>query len=149
MKPEGKIFDRSWRAACSVDRTNRRKVDEMIDAHYLSAWPQDCMLTLALFRGKRPLGVAVYALPPKEISERFSGETWELARLWLDKSVPKNGESFLIGRSLRYLRRHNSQVQTAVSFADPKHGHSGTIYRATNWTEHKHPSKNLFSFNLS
>ena len=120
----------------------------MIQKHYLAKWPQDCTLTLGLRRGRELLGVVVFAKPPKAIAAQFPGETWELARLWLDKKVPRNGESFVIGRALRYVRREHPTVCTVVSFADPKHGHGGTIYRASNWRAHPHPSKKLFSYSL-
>lgn len=120
----------------------------MVKKHYLGKWPQNTLLTLGLRRGRELLGVIVFAQPPNQIAARFPGETWELARLWLDNKVPTNGESFTIGRALRYLRREHPTVRTVVSFADPKHGHQGIIYRASNWRAHPHPSKHLYSYTL-
>ena len=56
----------------------------------------------------------------------------ELRRLCCIDDTPKNTESFFIGWTLRWLR-DNTIVKTVVSYADPHHGHSGVIYRASNF----------------
>lgn len=52
----------------------------------------------------------------------------ELMRLVLLDKVPSNSESKFIGWCIRYLKKNTDLV-----FADPKFGHSGTIYKASNW----------------
>ncbi len=135
MKPEGPVFDRTWRAACEVRPVSKAEADPCIRAHYLGKWPGVVTLRLGLFREEQLLGVIIYALPPRESSKRYGGMTWELARLWLDDAVPKNAETFLISRSARYIRRERPDVVALVSYADPSVGHSGTIYRAANWKD--------------
>ena len=56
----------------------------------------------------------------------------ELQRLVLLDEVPKNSESRFIGWCLRWLKK-NTETKAVISFADPAFGHSGTIYRASNW----------------
>jgi hypothetical protein len=56
----------------------------------------------------------------------------ELMRLVLLDEVPKNSESKFIGWCLRWLKK-NTDLIALISFADPKFGHSGTIYKASNW----------------
>ena len=106
----------------------------MIRRHYIGRWPGVCVLTLGLRRSGVLLGVIVFALPPRETMKRYGGETWELARLWIDDSVPKNAETYVIGRAVRYIQRHRPEVAALVSYADPSVGHAGTIYKAANWT---------------
>lgn len=65
--------------------------------------------------------------------KRYGGVTWELARLWIDDSVPANAETFLIARAVRFIRRNRPDVKALVSYADPSAEHSGTIYKAANW----------------
>jgi len=79
------------------------------------------------------LGAVVFALPPRETSKRYGGETWELARLWLDDLVPQNAETWLIAQTVRYIRQHYESVKVLVSYADPSVGHTGTVYKAANW----------------
>jgi hypothetical protein len=148
VKPTGPIFDRSWRLACTVKQVNRRKADAMIRAHYIGKWPTSIVLTMGLFRGNKLLGVITFSEVHRSIAERFGPETWELSRLWIDDKVPKNAETFLIGRAIRQIRREHRNLRTLISFADPEYGHSGVIYRASNWTEEEHESKNLFSYSL-
>lgn len=133
MKPEGPVFDKSWRASCSVLRAERRDVNRMIAKHYIGKWPGVCVLTLAMRRGFDLLGVVVFALPPRETAKRYGGVTWELARLWLDDSVPKNAETWLIARAVRFISQNRPEVKTLVSYADPSVGHDGTVYKAANW----------------
>jgi len=108
-------------------------VDAMIKAHYLGKWPGVCVLVLALKREQELLGTVVFALPPRETSKRYGGVTWELARLWLHDAVPQNGETYLMARAVRYIRRNHPAVKVLVSYADPSVGHAGTIYKAANW----------------
>ena len=60
-------------------------------------------------------------------------EVTELRRLVLIDDTPKNTESFFIGYTLRWLSK-NTNIKTIVSYADPNYGHSGIVYRATNFT---------------
>lgn len=91
------------------------------------------MLGLRHRDSQRWLGIIVYALPPRETTKRYGGETWELARLWIDDSVPKNAETYLIAQGTRFIQRHRKDVEMLVSYADPSVGHTGIIYKAANW----------------
>src|SRR3990167_10434049 len=115
MKPTCETFDKSWRSACSIVRVERGLVDTMIKRHYIGKWPGVCVLTLALVRDRAAIGVIVFALPPRETSKRYGGETWELARLWLDDAVPQNAETYFISRAIRYIRQHHQVVKVLVS----------------------------------
>ena len=134
MKPEGSIFDRSWRAACSIERVDKTQADALIKKHYLKKWPGVNVLVLGLKKAESLLGVIVFSLPPRETNKRYGGETGELSRLWIDDSVPKNAETFLIGRAIRYIKKNYAQVRVLVSYADPSFGHLGVVYKASNWT---------------
>ena len=56
----------------------------------------------------------------------------ELRRLCCIDDTPKNAESFLIGRSLRWLRKH-TDTEVIISYADSHYGHEGIIYKASNF----------------
>lgn len=62
----------------------------------------------------------------------FESDVLELRRLCCIDNTPKNTESFFIGRCLRWLKQ-NSDAKIVVSYADPNHGHVGTIYKASNF----------------
>lgn len=82
-----------------------------------------------------PLGCIVYAEPPAQSHVRFGGKGFELARLWVDDSVPRNAESWFIAQSVRIVKQKFPELVYLVSYADPTAGHSGTIYRAANWSD--------------
>lgn len=113
----------------------------MIQAHYLGKWPAVCTMLISLCRYNEavryavPVGVAVFALPPRETSMRYGGKTWELARLWVSDSEPRNTETWFLSRCVKMIRREEPDVDYLVSYADPSVGHIGTVYRAANWTE--------------
>lgn len=56
----------------------------------------------------------------------------ELRRLCCIDNTPKNTESYFIGKTLKWLKR-NTKVKIVLSYADASQGHSGVIYRASNF----------------
>ena len=126
-------FDARWRKNSVVCPVIRTTADWMIRAHYLGKWPGVVVLSLGLWCFSELRGVCVFALPPRETAKRYGGITWELARLWVSDSVPKNVETYLISRSVRHIKLNRPEVAFLVSYADPSVGHSGTIYRAAGW----------------
>ncbi len=133
MKPKGILFDSAWRTSCNVRPCSVSQVDAFIRAHYLGKRPAIVLLCLMMSRGDDALGCVIYSAAPRECDKRYGGLTWELARLYLVDDVPCNAETWLIGASVRWIKRHHQQVRHLVSYADPSVGHKGTIYRASNW----------------
>ena len=80
----------------------------------------------AMVYGKMSMAGAYKKYGTKEI------EVIELRRLCCVDDTPKNTESYFIGSTLRWLRE-NTVIRTVVSYADPHHGHAGTIYKASNF----------------
>jgi len=133
MRPEGVVFDRAARALCDIRPIDRAVGGLMVERHYLRKWPGVTVLSLGLFSTDNAVGIIVYALPPRETCKRYGCNVWELARLWIDDCMPSNTESWFIAQSIRYIRKNRSDVEALVSYADPSQGHSGAIYKATNW----------------
>jgi hypothetical protein len=130
----GGVFDSAWRARCRVKVCSIAAVESFIQAHYLRKRPAIVLLCLMMLDGQRPVGCVIYSAPPREADKRYGGKTWELARLYLLDEVPKNAETWLIGRSVRHIARNHRDVCYLLSYADPSAGHAGTIYKAANWT---------------
>ena len=76
-------------------------------------------------------GVLVLAKPT---SRRLPQDgTWlELVRWCLVGN--KNGGSRQWAKVVRHLKAEEPQVTTIVSYSDPSVGHTGTLYKACNWT---------------
>lgn len=82
------------------------------------------------------LGVAWW-IPPTKVAARatWNGD-WQqvlsLSRLVIVPNMPTNAASFLIAQSIKRIRR-DGRFKCLVTYADTFQGHTGTIYRATNW----------------
>lgn len=81
-------------------------------------------------------GVALWIPPTRAAATTVANGTgWQsvlsLSRFVVDPSVPPNGASFLLGRSMLLVDRQRWPV--LLTYADPNHNHTGAIYRATNW----------------
>ena len=79
-------------------------------------------------------GVVTYGKPASHslckgiCGEGEASEVIELTRLWVSDDVPKNGESFLIGNTIKLVPQ-----DIIVSYAEQQQGHLGIVYQATNW----------------
>ena len=86
------------------------------------------------------LGVVTFGTPPSRHLQKSACPSdpslvVELNRLWVDDELPRNTESWFVSRALKSL-----PGRIVVSYADPKFGHYGYIYRALNfnyagWTD--------------
>ena len=106
--------------------------------HYAMGAPNTAVARHALVHFDSPEqveGVALWLPPTRRAAESVSPKAPEgvlaLSRLCLSPDVPKNGASFLLGRSMRLLDRERWPV--LLTYADTRQGHTGAIYRATNW----------------
>lgn len=57
----------------------------------------------------------------------------ELRRLVLLDEVGKNSESYVVSKTIKWLKQHRPEVKVIVAYADPMYGHDGTIYKASNF----------------
>lgn len=128
------LFDSKWRTSCAVRECSVAECDVFLRAHYLGKRPAVVVLCLVMERQNKAIGCIVYAMPPIEAGKRYGGKVWELARLYILDEVPKNAETWLIAKSVKYIRKHCPDVRFLLSYADPSAGHSGTIYKAAGWT---------------
>lgn len=82
-----------------------------------------------------PRGVAMWIAPTPSSAKAIAGEDWRgvlsLTRLVVQPGMPTNSASFLLGRSINLIDRERWPV--LVTYADTALGHTGAIYKATNW----------------
>lgn len=113
----------------------KKAMDIIIKNHYLHR-TAPCSFSFGLFENTTSelKGVVIYGTPSSApLRKGICGNdekdnVIELTRLWVDDSVPRNGESFLIGNT---IKRVNKEI--IVSFAEIDQGHIGYVYQATNW----------------
>lgn len=81
-------------------------------------------------------GVAWWLPPTRVACESVNKEHWKqvlgLTRLVVLPYVPANACSFLIAGSIKLIRQ-DKRFRSLVTYADESQGHSGAIYKATNW----------------
>ena len=83
------------------------------------------------------IGAAMYAWPSMphtrgKYNPINPTKCLELRRLVCIDDTPKNTESYFIGQTFKLLKR-DTDMEVIVSFADQHHGHTGVIYKATNF----------------
>jgi hypothetical protein len=80
-------------------------------------------------------GVAWWLPPTRAAAEATYPANWQgvlsLSRLVVVPGMPQNAASFLLARSMKLLDRE--AWPCLVTYADTYQGHTGAIYRATNW----------------
>ena len=117
--------------------THKDAADFIREHHYARGCANTSVLATGLFAGGALLGASLWMPPTRVCAESVAGEGWRgvlaLSRLAVAPGVPTNGASFLIGRSIRLLRR-DPRWTHLVTYADESQGHTGAIYHATNWT---------------
>lgn len=86
--------------------------------HLFTLWHEDLLL-----------GVAIFGMPVS--AKALANGQIELRRFCLLNDLPKNTASFFLSKCLVKLR--SSKYSTVVSYADPKEGHKGIIYKASNF----------------
>lgn len=105
----------------------------VVDKHYLHR-KCPCSIAFGLFYKNDIVGTIIYGTPSSAplrkgiAGEKNSRNVIELTRLWVSDDVCKNGESFLIGNTIKKCGK-----EIIVSFAEIEQGHVGIVYQATNF----------------
>ena len=107
--------------------------------HYSQGGANTATFRHGLMRRDSPLqvrGVAWWIPPTRTAAEASWEGDWRqvlaLSRLAIEPDVPTNGASFLLGNSERIMRA-DGRWRCLITYADEWQGHTGAIYRATNW----------------
>lgn len=88
-----------------------------------------------LFDGDRLVGAVLFGPLSTTAWKKYGSkesDVIELRRLVTLDECPRNTESWLISRCLKNLKKEGL-YKICVSYADPRHGHCGYIYQASNW----------------
>ena len=118
-------------------------VAQFVQKHYLHQFPTGTKRIYAVLHkqqdGSKPMvGCIIYGTPFHTVSKFLApvgikpNEVLELKRLFIDDIGLRNIESFVIGQTIKLLKKDMPEVRVVVTFADEKAGHVGSIYQATN-----------------
>jgi hypothetical protein len=96
-----------------------------------------CLFKEGKFGIPELIGVCVYTRPAgpsagQSYYPQNPDKVLELRRLCLIDDTPKNAESYFVGKTLRWLKK-NTDWEFVLSYADEEQGHTGVIYRASNF----------------
>lgn len=107
--------------------------------HYSGKVVQNSQLHFGAFLDGKLHGVLQYgpSMDKKKIIGLVNDTGWndflELNRMAFDDYLPRNSESYCIGKSLRLIKKNAPHVKWVISFADAAQCGDGTIYRASNF----------------
>lgn len=118
----------------------KKIADEFVKKHHYSGKiVQNSQLHFGAFLDGRLHGVLQYgpSMDKKKVITLVNGTGWnefiELNRMAFDDYLPRNSESYCIGKTLRMIKKNAPQVKWVISFADGCSCGDGTIYRASNF----------------
>jgi hypothetical protein len=104
----------------------------ILNYHYLHRMPAGILACYGLYDDEDsllPVGAIVYTNGRVQYQNKFI----EFARMYLFDEVPKNAESYFIGRTLKLLAKKYPTYEGVVTWADKNIGHTGTVYLASNF----------------
>lgn len=121
-----------------VSLCSRKDIQTFIETNHYSGSINGCIsdYCFKLENGNELIGAMFYGRMAMAGQWKKYGDSpesvIELRRLCCIDDTPKNTESYFIGATLRWLKR-NTKIKTVVSYADAEYGHSGLIYKASNF----------------
>ena len=107
--------------------------------HYSGKVVNNSFLHFGAFLDKRLNGVMSFghsldkAKTQKLVKNTGWNEFCELNRMAFDDYLPRNSESYCIGKALRLLKKNAPHLKWVIRFADGGSCGDGTIYRASNF----------------
>ena len=128
----------------TVEHVNRKAIVSFIEKHHYShnvngiqSYYHFGLFREGYFGIPTMIGAMLYAMPSMPATAaKYNpinpSKCMELRRLVCIDDTPKNTESYFIGKTFKWLKQ-NTDVEVIVSFADQHYGHSGVIYKATNF----------------
>ena len=121
-----------------IRKVTRKEITVFIEQWHYSKSINGCIADYcyALYDGDEMKGAMFFGrMAMANQWKRFSDteqNVIELRRLCCIDETPKNTESYFIGSALRQLKKDWGKG-VVVSYADKEHGHSGIIYKASNF----------------
>ena len=129
----------------TVEAVERRIISNFVEKHHYSHSVNGVqhIQCFALFKegkfgfDKEMIGAAMYCYPSmpstaKKYNPINPDRCWELRRFVCIDDTPKNTESYFISQCHKWIKQ-NTDIEVIVSFADLEEGHTGVIYKASNF----------------
>lgn len=113
--------------------------DFIVKNHYSNKFVSNSILNFGCFLDDKLHGVLQYghSMQKKNSLSVVKNTGWneflELNRMAFDNYLPRNSESYCIGKTLRMIKKNAPHIKWVISYADGTLCGDGTIYRATNF----------------
>lgn len=121
-----------------VSPCSRKEIETFVESNHYSKSINgvNTQYCFKMMYGGDLIGAAIFAtFGMANVWKKYSDDKktiLELRRLCCIDEAPKNSESYLIGKCLRWLR-NNTLIEHIISYADMDYNHEGVIYKATNF----------------
>jgi len=127
--------------AYQVEPVPRRVMADFVATHhYAVRVPPHCLLSLGCFSDADLVGAASwgFGVRPRHTIQRLfpslgTGDYYELNRLCMLDSEPRNSESQFLKLCRKFIRRHEPRRVVLFTWADGMRGKPGYVYQADNW----------------
>lgn len=121
-----------------VRKISKQEASKFLNEHHYSGFGRSGKAFFGAFLENEIAAVAKFApVVRKEVATSIGIDhklVLELDRFCIHPSFQKkNAASFILSRAVKLAKNEFPDSTHAVSFADPAHGHSGTIYTAAGW----------------
>lgn len=116
-----------------VNSVNDSKLRAFLDKHhYIKSLPRGCDKVFCLYICNVLSGLATYGYPVgRNAIKSYGNNIKELKRFCLVDGLPKNTASWFMAKCNRQLKQDG--LGAVLSYSDPKQGHTGIIYKASNF----------------
>jgi len=118
-----------------IDYANAK--NKIIKNHYTHTCPKP-KFSFGLVHNGFSYGIVIFSMPSRQnIAASLgyeNGDVLELSRMFIHEGMPKNSGSYLIAKTIKYLKGF-SKYKAVVTYADSTEGHTGTLYKASNFLE--------------
>jgi hypothetical protein len=122
---------------CVADAPLRQVRELIAEHHYARGSSHTAVYAHGLYRKRDNALVGVaHWLPPTKPAAMTVSADWRrvlsLSRMVVLPGTPKNACSFLLSRSIKWIKR-DEQWNALVTYADDRQGHDGLVYRSAGW----------------
>jgi hypothetical protein len=132
-----------------IGSSSQSEARQFLELFHYDGFGRSAKVIYAAKAGEIVIGVAKFCSQGRQGTagtiKLQQNEILELDRFCIhDQYHEKNLGSFLMSRYLKKIRKEHPTIKAIVSFADPAHGHDGTLYKASNWTELGETTKSYY-----
>lgn len=134
-------FDDNYKVLLCDDNQRRMVIDFIRSNHYSKSISRSSSPVFMLQdkRYRKLIGGIAFHHPSSEnvvnsvYGGKYTKSIKELHKLYIIDDTPKNMESYFIAKVMKKMKTVRPDIHTIISYADSTEGHTGAIYKASNF----------------